>query len=356
LKRDWFEKKVDELAKLNGYKKPDKYSNVLKLDSNENYGIKREYTLDLITKSQQSLDVREYPLGGTERLVAALSGYTKISSEMIGVGNGSDQIIDLILANFATTKTKILTSEPTFGFFEERCKLYSIPTVKIPFTSSMTLDLEKFLSNAKKASILYLDSPNNPTGFQFSKNALEQLIMKFEGLVIIDEAYVEFADYSILDLTKKLDNLIVLRTLSKSFGLAGLRIGYFAANKKVVDLFTRVIQYPYPLNTVAIEAGILVLQKTKYFLDIADQIKKERLRIIEKLRDMKMFEVFDSKANFVLFVTRGSSQRIYKALIEQGILIKNLGKIGNREGCLRVTVGSEEMNSKFLMAIRDLLT
>jgi histidinol-phosphate aminotransferase len=249
-----------------------------------------------------------------------------------------------------------LTSEPTFGFFEERCKQYSIPTITIPFTNNMTLDLGKFLSNTKKAKMLYLDSPNNPTGFQFARNELEQLIQEFEGPVIIDEAYVEFADYSVLDLTKKMKNLIVLRTLSKSFGLAGLRIGYFAANKKIVDVFTRVIQYPYPLNTIAIEAGILALEKSKYFLDIANQIKKERSRIIEKLRGMKVFEVFDSNANFVLFVAHGSSQRIYKALIEQGILVKNLGKIGNHEGCLRVTVGSEEMNSKFLSAIRDLLT
>jgi histidinol-phosphate aminotransferase len=356
LKAGWFENKVEELSKLKGYKRPDKYSNVLKLDSNENYAVKREFTLDLINQTEKNLDVREYPLGGTERLVAALSGYTKIPSEMIGVGNGSDQIIDLILTNFASKQTKILTSEPTFGFFEERCKLYSIPTIKIPFTNSMTLELEKFRSNAKKAKILYLDSPNNPTGFQFEKNELERLIQQFEGLVIIDEAYVEFSDYSVLDLTKKMDNLIVLRTLSKSFGLAGLRIGYFVANKKAVDVFNRVIQYPYPLNTIAIEAGILALQKSKYFLDVVNQIKKERSRIIEKLRNMKVFEVFDSNANFVLFVVRGASQRIYKALIEQGILVKNLGKIGNHEGCLRVTVGSEEMNSKFLSAIRDLLT
>ncbi|HET6458527.1 MAG TPA: histidinol-phosphate transaminase [Nitrosopumilaceae archaeon] len=356
MKANWFKKKVEEISKLKGYKKPDKYSNVIKLDSNENYAVKREFTLDLINQTQRNLDVREYPLGGTERLVKALSDYTKIPPEMIGVGNGSDQIIDLILTNFATTETKILTSEPTFGFFEEQCKLYSIPTIKIPFTNRMTLDIEKFILNAKKAKILYLDSPNNPTGFQFTKNELEQLIQKFEGLVIIDEAYVEFADYSILDLTKKVDNLIVLRTLSKSFGLAGLRIGYFVANKKIADVFNRVIQYPYPLNTIAIEAGILALQKSKYFLDVANQIKKERSRIIEKLRAMKVFEVYDSKANFVLFVARGSNQRIYKALIEQGILVKNLGKIGNHEGCLRVTVGSQEMNSKFLLAIRDLLT
>ena len=355
MKADWFQKKVDELSKLKGYQKPDKYSNALKLDSNENLAIQREFSLDLINQTREKLDVREYPLGGTERLVAALSDYIKMPSEMIGVGNGSDQIIDLLLTNFALKETTVLTSDPTFGFFEERCKLYGIPTIKIPFTDNMTLDLEKFLSNTKKADILYLDSPNNPTGFQFARNQLEQLINEFEGLVIIDEAYVEFADYSVVDLTTKKDNLLVLRTLSKAFGLAGLRVGYFVANKKIVEVFTKVIQYPYPLNTIAIDAGILALQKSKHISEITNLIKNERARLIEKLRNMEAFEVFDSKANFVLFGARGAGLRIYKALIEQGILVKNLGKIGNQEGCLRVTVGSEDMNSRFLSAIRDLL-
>jgi len=355
MKADWFQKKVDELSKLKGYQKPDKYSNALKLDSNENLAIQREFSLDLINQTREKLDVREYPLGGTERLVVALSDYIKMPSEMIGVGNGSDQIIDLLLTNFALKETAVLTSDPTFGFFEERCKLYAIPTIKIPFTDNMTLDLEKFLSNTKKADILYLDSPNNPTGFQFARNQLEQLINEFEGLVIIDEAYVEFADYSVVDLTTKKDNLLVLRTLSKAFGLAGLRVGYFVANKKIVDVFTKVIQYPYPLNTIAIDAGILALQKSKHISEIVNLVKNERARLIEKLRNMEAFEVFDSKANFVLFGARGAGLRIYKALIEQGILVKNLGKIGNQEGCLRVTVGSEEMNLRFLSAIRDLL-
>ncbi|MBI5377497.1 MAG: histidinol-phosphate transaminase [Thaumarchaeota archaeon] len=355
MKSGWFQKKVEQLSKLKGYQKPDKYSNTLKLDSNENYAIDREFSLDLIKQTEDRLDVREYPLGDTERLIEALSGYIKMPQEMIGVGNGSDQIIDLILTNFASKDTKILTSDPTFGFFEERCKLYSIPTIKIPFTNNMTLELEKFLSNAKKADILYLDSPNNPTGFQFSKNKLEQLIKEFDGLVIIDEAYVEFADYSIVEMTKKKDNLIVLRTLSKSFGLAGLRVGYFVTDKKIANVFTKIIQYPYPLNTIAIETAILALQKSKQISEIANLIKKERTRIIETLRSMGVFEVFDSKANFVLFDAPGSGPRIHKALIEQGIVVKNLGKIGSRATCLRVTVGSEEMNSKFLLAIRDLL-
>jgi len=355
MRKSWYEKKIENLSKLSGYKKPEKYADVIKLDSNENYAISPEFFQDLVNQAKERVDAREYPLGGVERLVEAISDYVKMPKEMIGVGNGSDQIIDLVLSNIASKERKILTSEPTFGFFEERCKLYSIPTVKIPFDGDMSLSLEEFLSNSKKADIFYLDSPNNPTGFQFPRKELEKLIQAFNGLVIIDEAYVEFADYSIIDMTKKMNNLIVLRTLSKSFGLAGLRIGYFMAKNKAVDTFTRVIQYPYPLNTVAIETGILALKQSKYFTDVAEMVKRERARIIEKLRAMNTFKVFDSKANFVLFAVSGTSQRIHKALIEQGIVIKHLGKIGKQEGCLRVTVGSQEMNSRFLTAIRDLL-
>ncbi len=355
MKKDWFAKELDKYSKLTGYKKPEKHSNVIKLDSNENYAVSDDFLKKMINDAKENMDVREYPLGGTERLVQDISKYVGMPKEMIGVGNGSDQIIDLFLSNFVSKDTKIMTSDPTFGFFEERCKLYSIPTIKIPFDKNMTLNLEKFLSNSKKTSILYLDTPNNPTGFQFEKRDLERLIREFKGLVIIDEAYVEFSDYSIIDMTKKINNLIVLRTLSKSFGLAGLRVGYFVANAQIIDTFTRVIQYPYPLNTLAIEVGILALRQSKYFADVANLVKKERSRIIANLQQMKIFEVFDSKANFVLFAAGGSSQRIYKALIEQGISIKNLGKVGSHEGCLRVTVGSQDMNSKFLTAIRDLL-
>lgn len=355
MKNSWYAKKLDEFAKLGGYKKPEKFDDVLKLDSNENFVINKKFQQDVISYARVNSDVREYPLGGVEKLVSKLSKYLKVPENMIGVGNGSDQILDLFLANLASKNTRILTSDPTFGFFEERCKLYAIPSTKIPFTSDMKLDIKKFDSNLKKCKILYLDSPNNPTGFQFSKSQIESLIKKFDGLVIVDEAYGEFADSSTVALAKKYDNLIVVKTFSKAFGLAGLRIGYFVANKKIVEVFNQVLQYPYPLNTLAIEAGIASLDKADQMRDAAEIIKAERKRIIENLRKYDAFTVFDSKANFVLFDAKGADKRVFSALVEQGISIRKLGKIGSHLGCLRVTVGTKEMNSKFLLAIRDLL-
>ncbi len=351
---NWFEKKVKELSSLTGYQKPELHKEALKLDSNENFVVPKQFQQDIIKNARKVSDIREYPLGGVERLIQSIAKFRSVSANMIGVGNGSDQILDIILANFAAKK-KVLTSDPTFGFFEERCKLYSIPTIKIPFSEDMTLDISEFEKNSKNADILYLDSPNNPTGFQFPKAQLQKLVKSFDGLVIIDEAYGAFGKYSLASLTKTQKNLIVVDTFSKSFGMAGLRLGYFIANKEFADTFNRILQYPYPLNTIAIEAGILALDKAKQIKEATDTIKKERTRIIENLRKYDAFKVFDSDANFVLFDAGGADKRVFTALVEQGISIRKLGKIGSYQGCLRVTVGTKEMNSKFLLAIRDLL-
>ncbi|EPA06088.1 histidinol-phosphate transaminase [Candidatus Nitrosarchaeum limnium] len=355
MKKNWIEKRIKELTSIGGYKKPEIRPDTLKLDSNENYVISKQFQQDLINNAKKNCDIREYPLGGVERLIAQLSKFLKVDSTMIGVGNGSDQILDLILSNIATKQTKILTSNPTFGFFEERCKLYAIPVTTIPFSNDMTLDVKEFLKISKNADILYLDSPNNPTGFQFQKDDLQKLVKTFDGLIIIDEAYGEFGEFSLSGMVKTQENLVVVQTLSKSFGLAGLRLGYFIANKKFTDTFNQILQYPYPVSTITIESAILALEQSAQMKNAVQLIKEERKRIIENLRKYDAFEVFDSKANFVLFDAHGSYKRVYDALAEQGISIRKLGKIGKHDGCLRVTVGTKEMNSKFLLAIRDLL-
>ncbi len=355
MSKDWFEEKIKKFSSIGGYQKPELVEDSIKLDSNENYVIPKQFQNDIVSFAKKNSDVREYPLGGVERLIEAISKFIKMPPYMIGVGNGSDQILDLILSNFASNQTKVLTSNPTFGFFEERCKLYGIPLIAIPFSDDMKLDIEDFLKQSKNADILYLDSPNNPTGFQFTKSELQKLVKSFTGLVIIDEAYGEFSEYSLSSMVKTQNNLIVVQTLSKSFGLAGLRLGYFIASKKFTETFMNVLQYPYPVSTITIESGIRALEKSKLMKDTVGSIKTERKRIIETLQTFDAFEIFDSKANFVLFDAHGAYKRIYSALAEQGILIRKLGKIGNHDGCLRVTIGTKEMNSKFLLAIRDLL-
>ncbi len=357
----WVNERIKTLSKIGGYQKPPILEGALKLDSNENYAIPKQFQSDIIITARKGADVREYPLGGTDRLVSAISHAIKIPASMISVGNGSDQILDLLLGHLIHTRNKkntmrILTSDPTFGFFEDRCRLYGIPLLQVPFEDDMKLNVSEFIDSASNADVLYLDSPNNPTGFQFSKSDMQSIIKNFDhGLVIIDEAYGEFGNYSVSAMTRRHKNLIVVRTLSKSFGLAGLRLGYMIADNSISAVFTSVMQYPYPLSTITIESGIDAVKRSSEIHDMAKMIKAERTRIISTLKSYDAFEVFESNANFVLFDARGSYKRIHSALAEQGISIRRIGSVGRYNGCLRVTVGTREMNSRFLLAIRDLL-
>ena len=349
----WLDKRLLELSKLDVYEKSS-CKGQLKMNSNENFVIDKQYQHNIIDQASQNCDVRAYP-ENHDALINYLSKHHKISSSKIGIGNGSDQIIDLLLANLTSKKTKILISDPTFSFFEARCKLYSLRTIKVPFSDTMILNLDQLISKFDDANMLYLDSPNNPTGFQFSKTDLDKILHHFDGPVIVDEAYGDFSEYSALDLSKKHSNLIVIKTFSKAFGLAGLRLGYFTANRDIVNIFMKSIQYPYPINSIALEAGKLLLQNIKKLSSIINLIKNERKKMIINLRKLTVFEVFNSQANFILFDAKDDYLRIHTALAEQGILIKKLGRIGHHKGCLRVTVGTKDMNSKFLLAIRDLL-
>ena len=354
MRRDWFEKRLSEMSETLGYKRPELYQDTLKLDSNENYVIPKSIQNDIVNTAKRKTDIRAYPLGRIEYLIQSLANYTNVPSSMISVGNGSDQILDLLLSNFASSKTKILTANPSFSFVEDRCRLYGIPIIRVPFVDHK-FDIKLFERHAKSADILYIDSPNNPTGFQFQKRDLQRLVRSFDGLIILDEAYAEFADYTLHDMARTQKNLIITRTMSKSFGLAGIRLGYCIANKRFTETFMNVIQYPYPLSSLTIESAISALERVDTILESVNTIKKERMRVVSTLQKYDTFEVFDSKANFVLFDARGVYSRIHAALLEQGISIRKLGKIGKYEGCLRVTIGTREMNSKFLLAIRDLL-
>jgi len=367
--------RLDAISRTGGYQKPEMLSGAIKLDSNENYTVPKQFQIDAIIAARRNADVREYPLGGTEQLVEALSKFTKMPASMIAVGNGSDQILDMLLAHVAGGGrggpaaapkegrggggggggVRILTSDPTFGFFEDRCRLYGMQLDGVPFSDDMTLDASAFLERAEGADVLYLDSPNNPTGFQFAKSDLQRIISRFDGLVIIDEAYGEFGRYTVSGMTRKYSNLAVVHTLSKSFGLAGLRLGYMVADRRLAGAFTDVVQYPYPLSTISIEAGLEALRRSDQIRETAKAVKSERARIIEALRKHDTFDVFDSDANFVLFDVKGAYKRVHAALAEQGISVRRLGRVAGRQGCLRVTVGTREMNSRFLIAVRDLL-
>src|SRR5918995_1425290 len=256
---NWFESKLSQLGKLDYYKKPEKYRG-LKLDANENLALKKDFIKKIAIKAAEREDLREYPLQQVDDFYLQLSKYTKIDKKYLAIGNGSDQIIDLILSVFGKEK-RVTTFTPTFSYFIDRCLLYSL--------------------------IIYICSPNNPTGNQFDKDLLIELIKNFDDkLIIIDEAYVEFASYSFCSETIQSQNIILLRTLSKAFGLAGARLGYCIANEDFAHTFKTIIQYPYAINNISLNIGSEILKNSKYIEKTIKIIKKERKRILDSLKEM----------------------------------------------------------------------
>jgi len=178
------------------------------------------------------------------------------------------------------------------------------------------------------------------------------VIRSFNGLVIVDEAYVEFADYSLKDLVSKYDNLVVLRTMSKAFGLAGARVGYMITNRKTAELFVNTIQYPYAVSSLSLKTASIALSKLNYVRSIIRHVKKERKRVYDSINEIDSVTAFRSDANFVLFEVGSRYKMIYRRLIRKGILVRDIGNIDGHRGCLRVTIGTKLMNNKFLEALK----
>ena len=347
---NWFEERLKSLSGAPSYKRPPPYDG-LRLDSNENLAIPPQIQGELAPRTPS--DIRQYPVDGAERLIGGLAAYLKMPEDCISVGNGSDQILDLILSHMAGSS--ILASNPTFSFFADRCRLHNIRLAQVPCLEDMAPDMERITREAADADMLYLDSPNNPTGYQICEGDLRRLLQSCRNPVILDEAYADFAEYSAYTWIRDAPNLMVVRTMSKSFGLAGLRAGYMVARPEITKTFREKVQYPYPLSSVSVDYALGALRISSRIEATWAMIRKERRRIAQSLRRFGAFTVFESSANFVLFDAGGSYRRIHQALAEQGIMVRMLGPVGGATGCLRVSVGSRQINSRFLMAIRDLM-
>jgi histidinol-phosphate aminotransferase len=202
--------------------------------------------------------------------------------------------------------------------------------------------------------MLFLCSPNNPTANQFEMGDIDFLIEKFPGIVIVDEAYVEFADYSVASWTTKHDNLVVLRTFSKAFGLAGLRLGYCIANTEVTTTLSRNATLPYPVNTATLKVGAKILENIEIVKKAITQVKREREKLIESLNSINCVRAFESKTNFVLFKTEKQSTEVYHGLLKRGVVVKNFGTILNLQNCFRATVGLPRMNMKLIRALKEI--
>jgi histidinol-phosphate aminotransferase len=205
-----------------------------------------------------------------------------------------------------------------------------------------------------RTRLLFLCSPNNPTANQFGTNEIQLLVKEFPGVVIVDEAYAEFAEYSLVPLQDKFDNLIILRTFSKAFGLAGFRLGYCVANADLATILSKKLQLPYPVSSVTLRMGLKLLENADVVEKVVTRLKVERKKLIRRLNQVNGVRAFDSQTNFVLFQTDEQSDVVYQGLLSRGILVRNLGKILHLNNCFRATVGTPRMNAKLVDGLKEI--
>lgn len=330
-----------------------KPSEILRLNANEDFFLPLSLLRSLMREVAEELDPRMYPHGERLLLEEALGRYLKISSEQVVVGAGGDQLIELIAYAFLRKGDTVLSIAPTFSIYERVTRVLGAEYLAVPLRENFSLDTGQMLTSSTKAKMLFLCSPNNPTANQFKLEDVLRLAEEFEGLVIVDEAYVEFAPYSTVHLAEKLDNLIVLRTFSKAFGLAGLRLGYAVSNREISPTLNERFQMPYPASLTALRLALKLLERVDLVEAANEELKRERDRFIKRLNEVKGVHAFDSDANFVLISLDKSSDEVYEKLLRRGAIVRNIGRVLNKKNCLRVTVAPPAISDRFIEIMEE---
>ncbi len=297
--------------------------------------------------------VNRYPDPHQAALKGQLSQIKGVAPKSIFIGNGSDEAIDLIFRIFARPGVDNAVSiAPTYGMYKVAAATNDVEMREVQLGEDFSLPVDGLLSAAAENSkILWLCSPNNPTGNTFPREQIEQLLTSFNGVVVVDEAYIDFSsERGFLGDLDRFENLIVLQTLSKAWGMAGLRFGLAFASEAVISLMNRV-KYPYNINVLTqarVAEGL-----SKGVEDQVSQIIEQRGVVIEALKGFDSVEkVYPTEANFVL-IRVADADRLYNELVEAGVIVRNRSRIVGCRNTLRLTIGTADENNRMLKIIEN---
>lgn len=319
---------------------------------------KSEVYLDANENSLGSVgqrDLSRYPDPHQQEIKRKLAGIKQVSADQIFIGNGSDEPIDLLIRAFCEpNQDEIIILPPTYGMYEVSANINNVPVKKIPLKPDFQLDvsaIQKGISSNTK--LLFICNPNNPTATRIADGDVISMIEKFDGLVVVDEAYIDFSDkQSFVQLIEQYNNVVVLQTFSKAWGLAAARVGMLFGSKEVVAVLNK-IKPPYNVNEMSQEAVIYALDNEKQKNEFVEEIVKERVFLQSELTQIdNVHSIYPSDTNFLL--TRVSEpDKLYHYLIDRGIIVRNRSKVLLCEGCLRITVGTREENERLVKAIKE---
>jgi histidinol-phosphate aminotransferase len=326
---------------------------IVNLCFNENPYPPPERVIDAIM--EEARKANRYPDSSYQLLKEKISQYTNLPVENIAVGSGAADILDVICKIVLDPFDKVVIPVPNYTMYIFLGMLRDA-SLKFIQTEEPNFDItaDEIISAAQEAKLVFLSSPNNPTGRTIGKRDLIKIIEETDALIVVDEAYYEYCGKTVADSVRKYDNLIVVRTFSKFFGLAGLRIGYALCDEKVAAMLEKA-RLPFNVSRIAQKAAIASLDEIPWFNKIRDEILRERESVLQQIKEIASLEPLPSEANFLLVKLSGVDMKNFiEKLSREGVIIRDVsGLHGLRNNYVRITIGRKDENRKLISAIRD---
>lgn len=326
-----------------------------RLDANESYINLSDEQKKELNERVNNIDFNRYPDPYAVKLCKAFGDLYNVNPDLVTAGNGSDELIALLCGTFLTPDDTVAVFSNDFSMYRVYCETYGVKCKVIPKNDDLTIDIGKTLEfiEHENISAVIFSNPCNPTSIGLTRDKVRCLIKNTTALVILDEAYMDFWDESLLSEVENYKNLIILKTCSKAIGLAGIRLGFLIANKEITNL-VRAVKSPYNVNTITQTCGEIILSDKETVLSAAKEIIKNKNELESELKKSasdypeEILNVYDSKTNFV-FLKVKSGKRIFEELLNRGIAIRFMGEY------LRISAGSEKENEELLENLRDIL-
>ena len=327
---------------------------LVKLNQNENPfdipdDIKRELAQDFFSQSWN-----RYPEVFPVDLLRALSVHTQHPVEGIIAGNGSNELMYTVLMSTVGKGTKVLIPSPSFFLYEKAVKVFDGEVVSVQMNGDLSFATEKIIDSAKreKPALIVLVSPNSPTGQSIAIKDVEKILAATSSIVLVDEAYIEFSEKrSAQSLIEKYDRLVVVRTFSKAFSMAGLRVGYLLAQPALCKEFLKP-KIPFSVNNFSASVAIKLMQRRERVDERIAYIKHQKEFLLSSLHATIGVEVFSSDTNFLIFRTRHESSALFQRLLHDNVLVRDVSSYPMLERMLRVNAGTEAENTKFLSVLK----
>ena len=296
-----------------------------------------------------------YPDPLQKELKALIAPVKKVNPEQIFLGNGSDEAIDLLFRAFCRPEVdNVVAIHPTYGMYEVCADINDVEYRKVLLDGNFQFKAEDLLkASDENTKLMFLCSPNNPTGNNLDAKEIITLLQEFQGIVVVDEAYIDFSDQpSFVGILDEYPNLVILQTFSKAWGCAAIRLGMAFASPDIIGIFTK-IKYPYNINLLTQQEALRMMQRHYEVQRWVSTLLEERARLMEAFARLSCCKkVFPTDANF--FLTRVThAQAIYDYLVDQGIIVRNRSNVTLCEDCLRITVGTRPENDTLLEALRN---